>query len=130
MLGMQTKNGQPRVLPLTDELVDMLKKRLPTGGLVFDSTNFRKKFAAAKAKAMCQHLLVRDFRRSAVSNLVSAVVSETDTMEISGHRSRTVFDRYNVRNTERLHDAISKVEKSHSLVIAEKKKYRQVLVGP
>jgi integrase len=127
LLGVQTKNGQPRVLPLTDGLVDMLKKRDQSDGPVFDSTNFRKEFGAAKAKAKCPHVLIHDFRRSAVSNLVNAGVSETDTMEISGHRSRTVFDRYNVRNTERLHDAISKVEKSHSLVIAEQKITRKSL---
>jgi integrase len=127
LLGIQTNNGQPRVLPLTDGLVDMLKKQSTTDGLVFDSTNFRKEFAAAKAKAKCTHVLVHDFRRSAVSNLVNAGVSETDTMEISGHRSRTVFDRYNVRNTKRLHDAISKVEKSHSLVTVEQKKSRKLL---
>jgi integrase len=127
LLGVQTKNGQPRVLPLTDGLVDMLKKRSQSDGPVFDSTNFRKEFAAAKAKAKCPHVLIHDFRRSAVSNLVSAGVSETDTMEISGHRSRTVFDRYNVRNTKRLHDAISKVEKSHSLVTVEQKKSRKSL---
>jgi integrase len=121
LLGVQTKNGQPRILPLTDELVDMLKKRFQKDGPVFDSTNFRKEFDAAKKAAKCPHVLVHDFRRSAVSNLVNAGVSETDTMEISGHRSRTVFDRYNVRNTERLHDAISKVVKSHSLVTAKQK---------
>jgi len=125
LLGVQTKNGQPRVLPLTDGLVDMLKKRSQADGPVFDSTNFRKEFAAAKVKAKCPHVLIHDFRRSAVSNLVNAGVSETDTMEISGHRSRTVFDRYNVRNTKRLHDAISKVEKSHSVVTVEQKKSRK-----
>jgi integrase len=127
LLGVQTKNGQPRVLPLTDGLVDMLKKRSQSDGPVFDSTNFRKEFAAAKARAKCPHVLIHDFRRSAVSNLVDAGVSETDTMEISGHRSRTVFDRYNVRNTKRLHDAISKVEKSHSLVTVEKNNVRKSL---
>ena len=127
LLGVQTKNGQSRVLPLTDGLVDMLQKRFRADGPVFDSTNFRKEFAAAKAKAKCPHVVIHDFRRSAVSNLVNAGVSETDTMEISGHRSRTVFDRYNVRNTKRLHDAISKVEKSHSLVTAEPKKSRKSL---
>jgi integrase len=33
LLGVQTKNGQPRILPLTDELVDTLKKRFQEDGL-------------------------------------------------------------------------------------------------
>ena len=119
LLGVQTKNGQPRTLPLTHGLVDMLKKRSHSDGPVFDSTNFRKEFASAKVKAKCPHVLIHDFRRSAVSNLVNAGGSETDTMEISGHRSRTVFDRYSVRNAKRLHEAMFKAEKSHSLVTAE-----------
>jgi integrase len=127
LLGVQTKNGQPRVLPLTDQLVDMLKKQSETDGPVFDSTNFRKEFAAAKAKAKCPHVLIHDFRRSAVSNLVNVGTSETDTMQISGHRSRTVFDRCNVRNTTRLHDAMSRVEKSHSLVTVRKLNTRKSL---
>jgi integrase len=117
LLGVLTKNGQPRVLPLTDELVDMFKKQSETDGPVFDSTNFRKEFAAAKAKAKCPHVLIHDFRRSAVSNLVNVGTSETDTMQISGHRSRTLFDRYNVRNTTRLHDAMSRVEKSRLVTV-------------
>jgi integrase len=121
LLGVRTKNGQPRVLPWTDGLVDMLQRRSQADGPVFDSTNFRKEFAVAKAKVKCPHVLIHDFRRSAVSSLVNAGVSETGTMEISGHRSLTVFDRCHVRNTKRLHDAISKVEKSHSLVAVEKK---------
>ena len=121
LLGVQAKNGQPRILPLTDELVDTLKKRFQEDGPVFDSTNFRKEFDAAKKAAKCPHVIVHDFRCSAVSNLVNAGVSETNTMEISGHRSRTVCDRYNVLNTEWLHDAISKVAKTHSLVTAKQK---------
>jgi len=121
LLGVLTKNGQPRVLPLTDELVNMLKRRLQKDGPVFDSTNFRKEFERARKTAKCSHLLVHDFRRTAVSNLVGAGVRDSDAMQISGHRSYTVFERYNIRNTERLHEAISKVQKSHSLVIAETK---------
>jgi integrase len=116
LLGVLTKNGQPRVLLLTDELVDMLKKRFQKDGPVFDSINFRKEFEKARKAAKCSHLLVHYFRRTAISNLVDAGVRESDAMQISGHRSHTVFERYNVRNTERLHEAISKVQKSHSLV--------------
>jgi integrase len=101
----RSKNYAGRVLPLIGELRAVIERALarrrPELPYVF---HYRGKalgrFAAAWRKAAAQagmpDVLTYDLRRSAVRNLVRAGVSERVAMELSGHKTRRVFDRYNI----------------------------------
>jgi integrase len=113
--GKQTKNANARVLPLDDELAEMLKAERKTSGLVFTFVSFRKAWCNACVKVglgtldrigenkkvngghgLYEGLIPHDLRRSAIRDLIRAGVSQTVAMRISGHKTDAVFRRYNI----------------------------------
>lgn len=124
----QTKNAEARIVPLPPVLIEILSRREPKVGRVFDSTNLRVEWARACVKVgqgttekmppktkdgfgwtKYTGLIVHDLRRSAIRNLVNAGVPERVAMKISGHKTRSVFDRYHVVSTEDVAAAMTRV---------------------
>ena len=102
----------------------MLERTKPKTGLVFDSTNLRKAWGKAcvaaklgtlvevegKADPRYTGLIIHDLRRSAIKNLMKAGVNEKVAMKISGHKTRDVFDRYHIVDTEDVVAAMRRVQ--------------------
>jgi integrase len=123
-----SKNGRGRVLPLEGELRTLIDRRwsarqvtTPTGEtalspLVFHHRNgqplgdFRKAWATACRKAGVPGKLFHDLRRTAVRNMIRAGVSQTVAMSISGHRTISMFNRYNITSDADQRDALRRVQ--------------------
>jgi integrase len=113
-----SKNGEPRTVPLTAEtkglLASCIAGKSPSdpvftrnGKIVSD---FRGTWDAVTRAAGCPGLLFHDLRRSAVRNMVRSGVPEVVAVRISGHKTRSVFDRYNVTSERDLVEAAQKIE--------------------
>ena len=134
-----TKNAEPRILPLFGELYEMLKmldeKRRalhPECRWVFtrDGHNRIKDLRGAWDEA-CKRAglwdkkrerptrLFHDLRRTGARNLVRAGVPERVVMKMRGWKTRSVFDRYNIVSTRDQHEAAAKLERYHGELAEE-----------
>lgn len=73
--------------------------------------DYRGSWDALTEAAKMPGLLFHDLRRSAVRHMVRRGVTERVAMRISGHKSRSVFDRYDIVSESDLADAALKVER-------------------
>jgi integrase len=105
----KTKTG--RVLPISEPLKRVLQRRLrrrqKRDPRVFHRDGvpvrvWRTALRDACRKAKVPHRLLHDCRRTAARNLIRAGVPERIAMLLTGHKTRAVFDRYNIVNEQEL----------------------------
>ena len=129
-----TKNGEGRVFPITVELRRILDAQLEiaktvkreygtiprhvfcftTGakaGQGVTEGGYNKAWRKARIAAGCPRRIPHDFRRTAVRNLVRAGVPERVAMQMTGHKTRAIFERYNITSPNDLRDAAQRLDR-------------------
>lgn len=120
-----TKNNEARVIFLKGEALDTMRqlrvvrdKLYPKVAFVFTRNgkpikSFPRSWKTACKKVGLDGMRFHDLRRSAVRNMVSAMIPEKVAMKISGHKTRSVFDRYNITSEQDLERASELVALLH-----------------
>lgn len=101
----QTKSKKARIAPLYGELrgwLEMARSKQDAGCsfiISYDGhaiSEVKTAWNTARRKANLPEALIHDLRRTAVRNMVRAGIPDRTAMLISGHRTRSMFDRYNI----------------------------------
>jgi integrase len=107
----RSKTRTGRVLPISTPLRTVLEcrqqRRQPGDPHVFQRDGvpvrvWRTALRDACRKAKVPHRMLHDCRRTAARNLIRAGVPERVAMLLTGHKTRAVFDRYNIVNEQEL----------------------------
>lgn len=124
------KNRDGRVLPVVGRARRVMERRLkerrldtplifhrrleagrrPGGGQPILDMRIAWKNALKKA-GLPKDRLFHDLRRSAARNMTQAGVSEKDAMLVTGHKTRSMFDRYNIRTVDDARAALERQER-------------------
>ncbi|HUJ27031.1 MAG TPA: site-specific integrase, partial [Myxococcales bacterium] len=118
-----TKTEEPRTVFLTSRVQKALASlpRYLKSDFVFTNpetgkawNDIRKLFRRAVKAADLAGVWFHDLRRSFVTNARRRGVPESVVMKMSGHRTRAVFDRYNIVEDDDLREAVKRIEAGHA----------------
>ncbi len=119
LLPQDTKAQDARVVylaPRALEAVRRIPRRLGSAYVFVNPqtgepwVDVRKQFLSACEAAGLSGVWFHDLRRSFVTNARRYGVPESVVMRMSGHKTRAVFERYNVVAEEDLRDAVQRIE--------------------
>jgi integrase len=132
----QTKNRNPRTAPIYGDMEPFLEMQ-PENDSPFLFTwldgspikTFRDSWKQACRRAGVPELLFHDLRRTAVRNMRRAGIDTQHIKRIIGHKSDSMFERYNIIDEDDIREAGRKAErflrKQHDIEESERKEHVQ-----
>jgi integrase len=128
LLEGETKNDEARVLPLSSQLVELLSAVTIRTGKVFPSKGvMENQWKKACETAGIEGLMIHSLRRSAVRNMMQTGEQQATVMKISGHKSATVFQRYNIISTAQTGPVMARVGEQFPVKITHALKAQKAL---
>jgi integrase len=122
-----SKNGYGRVIPLEGTLLNIIENRWQKREVTFNNRqtymsplvfhkkgepvgDFRKSWNKACELAGFPNKIFHDFRRTAARNFSRAQVPESVAMSITGHKTNSIYRRYNITNMDDKRNALLSTE--------------------
>jgi integrase len=114
----ETKNDEGRVFSFSDLMYDWFVRLPDVSDYVFTYRGKPLKNIRTGWEEAANGLLFHDLRRSAIRNMVRAGVPERVAMTISGHKTRSVFDRYNIVSEQDVKKAMETIYKDRVITVS------------
>lgn len=117
--GTTVKHKDTQVLSLTGELAEIIERRRrvrhPDAPWVFHREgqpirDFRGAWKQALEKAGVENYHFHDLRRTATRNMALAGVPEKHIMQVTGHKTRHMMDRYNITVERDTHNTLAQMQ--------------------
>jgi integrase len=140
-----SKNREGRTVPLVGELAELIERRkaarrVEKNGTVMLSEfvfhrdgkpiGSRKAWATACKFANVPGRLFHDLRRCAVRNMVRAGVPTDVARSISGHKTASIFSRYNIVAEDQKRDALERTQSYLREAIEQRRQRVAVIQHP
>jgi integrase len=108
----------PQAVPIYGDMRAFLEKQPCDSPYLFargseQIRDFRAAWKTACKRAGVSGVLFHDLRRSSARNLRRAGVPESLAMKITGHRTRSMYERYNIVDEDDLREVGRKAEQFH-----------------
>ncbi|WP_353645923.1 site-specific integrase [Mesorhizobium sp. WSM2239] len=126
--GERTKNNSPRKIPMHELVFDTLSDTPSTHreGFVFKTRvrknrkdgeapaqwNFTRRWEKIRERAGMPTLRIHDLRHTFASWLKQSDVAESTIMELMGHKTRSMTERYSHDSTKSLRRAVAKIDRN------------------